>query len=146
MPKSQGQLIPRHLKIAFALNFLWINLSEVARYFWVVRPKLQQTFPDQPDIGAMDPAIFAIWGLWDLILILAATGFYWLWLERFGTHWRQVALASTAFSVTIFGLIWLGIANMGLAPIDLLWIALPLAWIEQVIACGIVAWALGRAS
>lgn len=144
MPNSQTPVVLQGLQIAFALNFLWINLSEVARYFLVIRPMLHKSFPDQPEVGAMDWGIFAIWGLWDLILILAATGFYWLWLERFGTRWRQIVMASVAFSGTIFGLIWLGIANMGLAPIDFLFAALPLAWAEQVIACAIVAWAINR--
>ena len=131
--------------MALAANFVWINLSESARYLMIVRPMLHELFPDRPDIGAFDLKIFAIWGVWDLVLILAATGFYWLWLERFRVGLPQVLAGSLAFSLTVFGLLWLGIANMGLASIDLLWVALPLAWIEQAIACAITAWAFERA-
>jgi hypothetical protein len=124
---------------ALLANFIWINLSEIARYFWVVRPMLHEAYPGQSHVGAMDWGIFALWGIWDLVLILGATGFFWLWLEKFGTQWRQIVAASLSFTITIFGLIWLGVANMGLAPYSLLFAALPLAWLEQLIACGIVA-------
>lgn len=131
-------------KLALLLNFFWINVSEVARYFLVVRPQLHAAFPERPEIAQMDWVIFSIWGVWDLILILAATGFFWIWLERFGASIRQVILAASAFTVTVFGLLWLGVANMGLAPYSMIAVALPLAWLEQVIACGIVAWAMKR--
>lgn len=124
---------------ALLANFIWINLSEIARYFWVVRPMLHEAFPGQTHIAAMDWSIFALWGIWDMVLIFGATGFFWLWLEKFGSQWQQIVLASLGFTLTIFGLIWLGIANMGLAPYSLLFVALPLAWIEQLIACYIVA-------
>ncbi len=138
---------PAHRKAlatAFWLNFAWINLSEVARYFLVVRPMLHEAFPGQSEIAAMSPGIFALWAIWDLILILAATGFYWLWLEKFGDDLRQIAMASMGFTVSVFGLIWLGVANMGLAPYTLIAAALPLAWLEQAIACWIVAYSRKR--
>lgn len=129
---------------AFWLNFVWINLSEVARYFLVVRPILHEAFPGHAEIAPMNWSIFALWGIWDLILIAAATGFYWLWLEKLGDDLRQIALASGGFTVTIFGLLWLGVANMGLAPYSMIVAALPLAWIEQAIACWIVVYARRR--
>jgi len=144
MANERTETVPKALVTAFWLNFVWINFSEVARYFLIVRPLLHEAFPGQEDIGAMSVSIFAIWGLWDLILICAATGFYWLWLNRFGNQTRQVIAAGSAFTVSVFGLIWLGIANMGLAPFNLAVAALPLAWIEQLIACAIVAWAIKR--
>ncbi|WP_298302199.1 hypothetical protein [uncultured Erythrobacter sp.] len=124
---------------ALLANFVWINLSEIARYFWVIRPMLHDAFPGQSHIAPMDWSIFALWGIWDIVLVVGATGFFWLWLERFGTHWQQIFVASLGFTITIFGLIWLGIANMGLAPYSLLFAALPMAWIEQLVACYIVA-------
>jgi hypothetical protein len=146
MRNCHNPLIPRGLKIAFAFNFLWINLSETLRYLLVVRPMLLEAFPEDPKVAPVDWPTLMIWGLWDLLLIIAATGFYWLWLQRFGAGISQILSGSLALSLTLFGLLWLGIANMGLAPIDLLWVALPLAWIEQAIACAIVAWALRRAN
>jgi hypothetical protein len=137
--------IPAALRSAFLINFVWINLSEVARYFLVVRPMLHTAFPGDAEVAPMSLGIFAVWGLWDLVLIAAATGFYWLWLERFGDGLRQILYASAAFSLTVFGLLWLGVANMGLAPYTIIVAALPLAWAEQGIACWIVARARKRA-
>ncbi|NVE94552.1 hypothetical protein [Altererythrobacter lutimaris] len=144
MPENAKPLPSKALATAFWLNFIWINVSEVARYFLVVRPLLRSHFPDQPQIGAMNHQIFAIWGVWDLVLILAAIGFYWLWLERFGQSLRQLIAASLAFTLTVFGLLWIGVANMGLAPFSMVLAALPLAWVEQLIACWIVAWSIRR--
>ena len=133
------------LLTAFWLSFVWVNLSEVARYFWVVRPMLHAAFPGEAQIAPMNLGVFALWGVWDLILIAAGTGFYWLWVERFSDSFRQILLASLCFSVTVFGLIWLGIANMGLVPYSMMGVAIPLAWLEQAIAAGIVVWARRRA-
>ena len=144
MGNEKAAGVPKALVMAFWLNFLWINVSEVARYFLVVRPMLHEAFPGQDEVGAMSASIFAVWGLWDLILICAATGFYWLWLNAFGNRTWQVLAAGSIFTVSVFGLLWLGIANMGLAPLNLAVAALPLAWLEQLIACAIVAWAIQR--
>ncbi|MEM7665685.1 MAG: hypothetical protein AAF250_07480 [Pseudomonadota bacterium] len=132
-------------KTALLVNFVWINLSEIARYFLVVRPMLHEAWAGQAGVAPMSLGIFALWGIWDLVLIAAATGFYWMWCERFGDSARQIILASIAFTVTIFGLIWFGIANMGLAPYTMIAAALPLAWIEQAVACKILVWARTRA-
>ncbi|MEP0392163.1 MAG: hypothetical protein ABJ205_05385 [Erythrobacter sp.] len=135
-----SEIIERRLFLSALLaNFLWINLSEIARYFWVVRPMLHKAFPGQSHVAPMDLPIFALWGIWDMVLILGATAFFWLWHEKFGSHWKQIVIASLGFTITVFGLIWLGVANMGLAPYSLLFVALPLAWVEQCIACYIVA-------
>lgn len=141
---TRDKYLPGAFKTAFLVNFIWINLSEVARYFLVVRPMLHEALVGQDGVAPMSLGIFALWGIWDLVLIASATGFYWLWLERFGNNLRQIALASATFTVTIFGLIWLGIANMGLAPYLMIAVALPLAWLEQAIACWLVVWARTR--
>jgi len=124
---------------ALIVNFIWINLSEIVRYLWVVRPMLQAAYPGQAHVAPMDFAVFALWGIWDMLLILGATGFFWLWLDKFGAQWQQIVLASLGFTLTVFGLIWLGVANMGLAPYAIIVVALPLAWVELVISCYIVS-------
>ncbi|MEL7129772.1 MAG: hypothetical protein AAGK23_09510 [Pseudomonadota bacterium] len=131
---------------AVAINFVWINISEVVRYFLVVKPMLHAAFPNASGIGAVTPGIFASWMVWDSILILAACGFYWLYLRAGGYGLKQVIWAATYFTITVFGLIWLGIVNMGLAPPQFIWAALPLAWGEQMIAAFIVRWVLVRSA
>jgi hypothetical protein len=125
-------------------NMIWINVSETARYFAVVRPMLHEAFPGMSHIAAVTPGIFAIWVVWDTILILAATGFYWLYLTHFETTIRSAVISAVCLTIPLFGLLWLGVANMGLAPISLLWAALPLALVEQIIAAFIVRWAMLR--
>ena len=125
-------------------NMAWINASEVWRYFSVIRPKLQGTFAGDPSIGAMSPSLILSWIVWDTVLILAATGFYWLYAGRFGANLRQAALASLFFTLTVFGLLWLGAVNMGLVPASFIGAALPLAWAEQFIAALIVCWFQGK--
>lgn len=135
---------PKPFWLALGLNFVWINISEVARYFGLIKPMLHDTFPGADHIAAISPGIFASWMLWDTILIIAATGFFWMFLHQFGMVIRNVVLSSFGFTLTVFGLIWIGIVNMGLAPSSFIWVALPLAWLEQLIAAYIVYWAIKR--
>ena len=130
--------------LALGLNFIWINISEVARYFGLIKPMLHDTFPGADHVAVVSPAIFASWMIWDTILIIAATGFFWMFMQQFGTTIRNIALGSLGFTVAVFGLIWIGIVNMGLVPSSFIWAALPLAWLEQFIAAFIVYWAIRK--
>ena len=131
-------------RTALLANFIWINVSEVARYFLLVKPMLHRAFQGDATVAPVTPAIFLSWMVWDTVLIGAATGFFWLVLTAWGASLRTAALAAGAFTVTVFGLLWLGVANMGLAPYHFLWTALPLAFAEQLVAALIVLWALRR--
>lgn len=144
MIKTARAGAPNAFWLALGLNFMWINASEVARYFGLVKPMLHDAFPDAGHIAAVTPAIFVSWILWDTILIVAATGFLWMFLSQFGANFKNALIASLSFTVTVFGLLWLGVVNMGLVPIGFIWAALPLAWLEQVIAASIVLWAMRR--
>ncbi len=132
--------------IALATNMIWINASEIWRYLVIVRPMLQRDFPDQPGIAPFTLGVFASWSVWDTILILAATATYWIYLDWAGRTVRNALLASTAFTITTFGLIWFGVYNMGFVKAHYMTAAVPLAWIEQAIAALIVWWVMGRTS
>jgi hypothetical protein len=138
------QRISRNFWIAIAINFLWINASEIWRYLAIVKPMLHEAYPGRADIAPFDLPTFASWSLWDSWLIVTATGFYWLYMNWAGRGIRQALVSATLLTVTVFGLIWLGVVNMGFVPARFIWIAVPLAWIEQVIAAMIVRWAIGR--
>lgn len=142
--KKHNPNIQKTFWLALGLNFIWINTSEVARYFGLIKPMLHDSFPEAEHIAVVSPAIFASWMLWDSILIIAATSFFWMSVQQFGASIKTILLSSLGFTITVFGLIWLGVANMGLAPIDFLWAALPLAWYEQFIAAYVVYWAIKR--
>lgn len=118
-------------------NFFWINCSEIFRYFVFVMPMMRGAFPEL-DVAPMNLTVFAIWGIWDTLLILMVTGFFWLYLERFGATVFNALIAGSLATLSIFGILWLGIYNMNLAPIQVVLTALPLAWLELVIASLIV--------
>lgn len=130
--------------VALIANFIWINASEIWRYLVVIRPMLQATYPGRSDIAPFTLPVFASWSVWDTVLILAATGFYWLYLNWAGRSVRQALVGASYFTFTIFGLIWLGVVNMGFVPPSFIWTALPLAWVEQAVAAIIVWWSLRR--
>ncbi|MEO1017248.1 MAG: hypothetical protein AAFY56_06085 [Pseudomonadota bacterium] len=126
------------------VNMIWINASEVFRYFVFIMPMLRESFPQIPTVAPMNLGVFAIWGIWDTILVFATTGFAWLYLERFGRGWRQAVIAGTLVWLAIFVILWLGLFNMGLATWAILMIALPLSWLEMVVAALIVNWGMLR--
>jgi hypothetical protein len=134
----------RNFWMALIANFFWINASEIWRFLVVIRPMLQSAYPGRSDIGPFTLPVFASWSVWDTVLILAATGFYWLYMNWSGRSVRHALVAATYFTVTIFGLIWLGVVNMGFVPASFIWAALPLAWVEQAVAALIVWWAMGK--
>jgi hypothetical protein len=124
---------------ALGVNFVWINLSEVFRYFVFILPMMRAAIPGS---APMDVVVFLIWGVWDTILVLAATGACWLMLARFGPTLRTALLAGTAVWAAIFVILWLGLWNMNLATLPILAVALPLAWIEMVVAALVTRWAM----
>jgi hypothetical protein len=130
--------IPRALVLALLANIVWVNASEIFRYFVFVMPMMRDTFAMVPGIAPMNLPVFLVWGIWDTILIIAITGFSWLWLERFGSSARQAVWAGTLVWAAVFVMLWLGLYNMRLATPAILVVALPLAWLEMVVAAMIV--------
>ena len=124
---------------------VWINASEVFRYFVFVMPMMREALSDVANVAPMNLPVFLIWGVWDTILLLAVAGFVWLFLERFGEGFVQAVIAGSLIWIAIFGILWLGLYNMNLATPEILAIALPLAWLEMVVAALIVRWGRRRA-
>ena len=136
---------PRAFWIALGINLIWINASEIFRYFLFVMPMMQSELSVIDGFAPMNIAVFLIWGIWDTILVFAATFFCWLILERFGSSVRTALFAGTAIWMTVFVILWLGLLNMNLATYNMVLIALPLAWIEMIVAALIVRYCMTRA-
>jgi hypothetical protein len=136
--------MPVGLGAAFLANLVWVNLSEVARYFLLVMPMMRDAFGMVPDIAPMNLAVFMIWGVWDLIVIMAITGFSWLMLDRMGRSIGVAILAGTLVWLAIFVVLWLGLYNMNLATPWIVIAALPLAWVEMVVAALIVRYFIAQ--
>ncbi len=124
------------------VNAVWINASEVFRYFVFVMPMMREAFPQVEGIAPMNLPVFAIWGAWDAILVLAVTGFVFLFLDRFGNGLLQAIVAGSLIWTAIFVILWLGLFNMNMATGAILAIALPLSWLEMVVAALIVNWGM----
>lgn len=141
-------ITPPNLKGAFwltlLLNLLWINVSEVFRYFAFVMPLMRSSLPQLQDVAPMNLPVFMIWGVWDTVLVLAATGLSWVLLERFGPTIRNALYAGSAIWATVFVILWLGLWNMNLATTQVVLTTLPLAWLEMIVAALIVRWAMVR--
>lgn len=119
---------------ALLVNLIWINVSEIFRYFVLLMPLLKQTYPQIEGVADMNLGIFMIWGIWDTVLWLGICGFSWFFLERFGGSIAHAILAATLFWFVAFFLLWVGIYNMGLSTSSILAIALPLSWLEMTVA------------
>ena len=132
--------------VALLLNMIWINASEIFRYFVFIMPLMRSSLSSIPDVAPMNWTVFAVWGVWDTILVFSVTGFIWLVIDRFEIHWRGAVLAGTFAWLGIFGILWLGLFNMNLATPEILAYALPLSWLELVCSALIVRWSYSISS
>ncbi len=141
---TQSTFSYKPLLVATGLNMIWINLSEVFRYFAFVMPMMRDAFPVLPEVAPMNIPVFLVWGIWDTILVLSVCMIAWLSLDKFGTSIKSTVLIGTGIWASIFVILWLGLFNMNLATPQILLTALPLAWIELVVAVFIVRWSMLR--
>lgn len=130
--------------ITLAIVALWVNASEVFRYFVFVMPMIRDALPEVRNVAPITPLVFASWMVWDTILIAAVFGFVWLFVDRFGSGWKNAVIAGTLVWAAIFVILWLGMLNLNLANFSILAIALSLSWIELVVAALIVDWGSQR--
>ena len=139
---TMQQFTAKGFLCAFTLNMIWVNASEVFRYFVFVMDMMQTAFPQIADIAPMNLGVFAIWGVWDTIIVCSICGFSWLFFEKFGYGLGNAVIAGTLFWLSVFVVLWLGLFNMNLATLEILVVVLPLALLEQVVAAIIVNYSL----
>ncbi|WP_437373925.1 hypothetical protein, partial [Maribacter litoralis] len=120
----------KHFIIITLLTSIWINISEVFRYFVFVMPRVKLFFEDKQGVANMDLGIFAIWGFWDTLLTGVLVFVFWLYSKVFGNSNRSVLISGTLVWSAVFVIFWIATANMGLSEWKILWITLPLSWLE----------------
>lgn len=125
---------------ALVLTYLWLNASEIFRYFVFVMPMTRVANPAVPDVAPMNLAVFVIWGLWDVLLFAVVAAIVGLYLERFGGGLTSILAAGTLLWAAIFCIFWLATWNMNMTTARVLLTALPLAWLEMVVAAAILEW------
>ena len=136
--------MPKAFWLALGVNMIWINASEIFRYFVFVMPMMRAELSMVPDIAPMNFSVFLLWGVWDTILVFATTFYCWLVLEKFGVSIGMVVFAGLSVWGTVFVILWLGLWNMNLAPYNIVVIALPLALIEMIVAAFVVRYYVAR--
>ena len=111
------------------LSTIWISISEFVRNtfllhsYWVEHyQKLEMIFPEQPVNGAL-------WGIWSLCFAI----FIYFLAQKFSLI--QTTLLSWFVG---FVFMWLVIANLGVLPLVILPIAIPLSILEAFVASLII--------
>ncbi len=116
------------------ITSLWVNASEVFRYFVLVRPEMHEYLSVVPNVADMSWGIFAIWGLWDTLLTALYVFLFWLCAQTFGNNLKAVLISGFMSWCFFFLLFWVGMANMNLSSWSYLLIVLPLALVETLVA------------
>ena len=119
------------------ITSIWVNSSEVFRYFVIVMPAMRKNLSAIPNVAPMDWGVFSIWGLWDSILTAGFVFISSLCFKAYGKSTKTIMIAGTTSWTMFFLLFWIGLVNMNLTKISLLAYTLPLSWIETTIAAWI---------
>ena len=115
------------------ITSIWINVSEVFRYFVLVMPRVKSFFDNKTGVAEMDLGIFAIWGFWDTLLTAVLVFVFWLYSKSFGFNSKSALISGTIVWSAVFVIFWVATANMGLSDWNILLFTLPLSWIEMVV-------------
>lgn len=131
------QIFPvKFIKVTL-ITSIWVNVSEVFRYFLIVMPEMRKDLSGIPNVAPMDWIVFSIWGVWDTILAASVVYLTWLAYKVYGTGRRAFLVSGTTSWVMFFLLFWVGMVNMNLANVQLLISTLPLSLLETMVAAWI---------
>ncbi|MEL6253826.1 MAG: hypothetical protein AAFR87_17590 [Bacteroidota bacterium] len=120
--------------LVMLLVSLWVHVSEVFRYFVLVMPRMKAYWEGIPGIAEMNLGIFSIWGVWDTLLTGLVVFMFWIYSKVFGKKAYAIINSATLAWLFSFVIFWVAAANMGYTDWSLLWITLPLSWLELVVA------------
>jgi len=126
------------------ITSIWINASEIFRYFVIVMPATREHLSVVPNVAPMDWFIFSLWGIWDTILTIVLVFITWLCANHYGKTTKTIFIAGTTTWATFFLLFWLAMVNMNLSKVSLLDYTLPLSWIEMIVGAWITVKLLQR--
>lgn len=115
------------------------GVSEIRAFFALVLPALRSELAMVPDVAPVNLPVAVSWAIWDTIVVAIYAVMTWLVFQARGIGVRQAIGAGTLGWIFFFVLFWLGMVNMGLSSMTLALMALPLAWVEAVVASLILA-------
>ena len=133
------EFIVKDFLITTLLVSIWVHVSEVFRYFVIVRPKMHETLSAIPNVADMNMGIFLIWGAWDTLLTALFVFLFWVCAQVFGNNHRSVTISGLVSWCFFFVLFWVGMANMNLSSWSFTIIVLPLALLETMVAAFIAS-------
>ncbi len=129
------RFIAKDFAIITLLTGIWVNISELFRYFGYVRPEMQEFFTSIPQMGTIwDLQIILVWGFFDILLTALFVFTFWLCARAFGNNRKSILISGIMSWCFFFVLFWVGSANMFLADWSTLLVVLPLALVETVVA------------
>ena len=129
----------KHTVIIVLLVSLWVHVSEVFRYFIFETPYLRAFLQPLPDIAPMSLGIFSVWGGWDTLLTFDIVLLFWLYAQKYGNNQRSVIVSALLAWLTFPLLFWWALPTMGMAPLSLLLLTLPLNLVECMVATWIAS-------
>lgn len=122
------------------LTSLWVNVSELVRYFACVRPEMQEYLAVIPNMGAIwELQIIAVWSVWDTLLTALFVFLFWLCAQVFGNNSKAILISGVMSWCFFFVLFWVGMANMNLSSWGALLVILPLTLLETLVASTIAS-------
>ena len=125
------------MRTCLAVN-TWVGISQLFRYFVIVVPMMRAAFPNVEDIVPITWPVVIAWGVWVTIYLAWFVSIIWIFFERFGTTVNIALIAGSMATIPVYGLFWLALYLMSLTTPMIILIALPLAWIELLIAAMII--------
>ncbi len=130
-------IFPKNFIKIVLITSIWVNISEVFRYFIIVMPEMHRDLAAIPNVAPMNLFVFSIWGIWDTILTASIVYVTWLCHSKFKSKNRTILIAGIFSWIMFFLLFWIGMINMNLANPKMLLYTLPLSLFETLVAAWI---------
>ncbi len=121
----------KRFAIITLITSIWVQISETFRYLVMVVPKMQSNGSEIPETTL---PVLMIWIIWGTLLTALTVFLFWMYAKIFGNNLRAICISSTISWAFFFVLFWVGVSNMGLSDWNLLWLTLPLSWLELFVA------------
>jgi hypothetical protein len=118
------------------LATLWISVSEFVRNEFFVKEYWTKHYDGLGLVFPAEPINGVVWGIWSLCFAIA------IFIIS-----KKFSLLQTTFLSWFVGfvLMWIVVANMSVLPFDLLYIAVPLSFLEAFLATFIIKKLTGNA-
>ncbi|MDA0525371.1 hypothetical protein [Methanococcoides alaskense] len=130
-----NKFVVKDFIIITLITSIWVNISELFRFFAYAKPELVNFFSALPNVAPMnDLGTLLIWGVWDTLLTALFVYLFWLFAQTFGNNNKSILGSAIMSWCFFFVLYWVANANMNLADWSSLLVILPLALLETVVA------------